>query len=81
MSTASTPTAGAAMINSAALAIDNEAGAADRRYGGPDEDDIDPEMGGQDPLRAPLLGRFDRGGDIENVQEAEVQQVRGFLRV
>lgn len=79
MSTLSTPTAGAAMVNSAALMVDNEAGAADPRYGGPDDDDdIDPEMEAQDPLRAPLLGGFDKGGDIESVQEAEVQQVSGY---
>lgn len=78
VSTLSTPTAGAAMVNSAALMVDHEAGAADPRYGGPDDDDIDPEMEAQDPLRAPLLGGFDKGGDIESVQEAEVQQVSGY---
>eukprot|EP00752_Nemacystus_decipiens_P008555 g7642.t1 len=73
-STLSTPTAGAAMVNSAALMIDTEAGAADPRYGGPDDDDIDPEMEARDPLRAPLLGGIDKGGGIESVVEAEVQQ-------
>eukprot|EP00903_Cladosiphon_okamuranus_P016410 g15131.t1 len=75
VSTVSTPTAGSAMVNSAALAVDNEAGAADPRYGSADDDDIDPEIEAPDPLRAPLLGRFDnKGGNIESVQEAEVQQ-------
>lgn len=71
------------MVNSAALMVDNEAGAADPRYGGPHGDDIDPETEARDPLRAPLLGRFDKGGgDMESVQEAGVQQVRArVLRV
>lgn len=77
MSTISTPTAGSAMINSAALMVDNEAVVADRRYGGPDDDDIDSEIESRSPLRAPLLGGFDKGGGIESVREAEVHQVSG----
>lgn len=70
------------MINSAALMVDHEAGVADRRYGGADGDDNDMEpeivsLSPLSPLRAPLLGAFDKGGDIESVQEAEVQQVSG----